>query len=74
MLRGWAGGVVQLICLPLRWCWVQGDVQCPDFVLVTLCLLLALQKWQLGFLGGFSLTVLYLADQYAPTVHIRGYF
>ena len=53
---------------------MQGDVQCPDFVLVTLCLLLALQKWQLGFWGGFSLTVLYLADQYAPTAHIHGYF
>ena len=53
---------------------MQGDVQCPDFVLNTLCLLLALRKWQLGFVLGFSLTVLYLADQYAPTMHIRGYF
>ena len=58
----------------LRWCWVQGDVQGPDFVLTTLCLLLALQKWQLGFVLGFSLTILYLADQYVPAAHIRGYF
>lgn len=33
---------------------VQGDsVRGPDFVLTTLCLLLALQKWQLGFVFGF---------------------
>ena len=53
---------------------MQGDVQGPDFVLTTLCLLLALQKWQLGFVLGFSLTILYLADQYVPAAHIRGYF
>ena len=39
-----------MVCLPLRWCCVQGVAQYPVFALNTLLFLQALQNSQLGFL------------------------
>ena len=48
----------------------RGHAQCPAFVPDPLLLLLALQKWQLGFFWSFCI----FCPEFAPTVHAHTYF
>ena len=66
MSRDRVRGVAEVFCSPLWWCGVQGACPVPCFCSWHLFLLLALQKWQLGFL-----VFLYLFVHDLPQLHMH---